>query len=201
MALRLILLAIIVTLNGFFAAAEVALVAWRAAGLALWRDVVGAAAAGGPDGAADPGPAALGRIAAGLQDTRLRDAVVVSCVPGSGDAPDRCLVGGGGARDVVVGEAVQAIVDPVVGIAPADETAVQEALLRRVVAHARRRDQAPALTLLGLLAWWQGDGARASVLVGRALSLDPAHRLGLLLDDMLQAGLPPGWAARRRSTG
>lgn len=177
-------------------AVAVALVAWRAAGLALWRDLVAAAADG-----SDVGPAALGRMAVGLRDTRLRDAALVACVPGSGDAPERCLVAPAGALDTRVTQAVEAIVDPRRGVPPPDDVGVHEAVLRQVAAHARTRDQAPALTLLAVLAWWQGDGARAAALVERASVLDPVHRLARLLGDMLDAGLPPGWVARARSTG
>ncbi|WP_448629283.1 DUF4192 family protein [Cellulomonas soli] len=62
-----------------------------------------------------------------------------------------------------------------------------------MVAHGRAGGQAPALTLLALLAWWCGDGARAQVLLERALADEPAHRLALLLAEALEAALPPGW--------
>jgi hypothetical protein len=67
-----------------------------------------------------------------------------------------------------------------------------------VVAHSARRAQGPALPLLGMLAWWQGDGARGSVLVDRALRCEPGYRLALLVDQALATGMPPGWI--RRST-
>lgn len=44
-----------------------------------------------------------------------------------------------------------------------------------------------------MLAWWHGDGARAAVLLERALRADPGHRLARLLADALGAGLAPGW--------
>jgi len=50
--------------------------------------------------------------------------------------------------------------------------------------------------LLATLAWWQGDGARAAVLLGRALRDDPTYRLAQLLRSALEAGLAPGWARR-----
>jgi len=69
-------------------------------------------------------------------------------------------------------------------------------VLEAVVAHTRTADQAAALTLLALIAWWQADGARAGVLLGRALDGDPDHRLALLLTEALARGLSPGWIRR-----
>jgi hypothetical protein len=73
-------------------------------------------------------------------------------------------------------------------------TATHVALLESVVAHVPRRLQPSPLTLLALLAWWRGEGARASLLVARCLAVDSAYRLALVLDTALEAGLPPSWA-------
>jgi hypothetical protein len=99
---------------------------------------------------------------------------------------------------VRVREALDLMVDPVAGREP-DDALVDAArtVLESVVAHGRRERQAPALTLLALLAWWGGDAVRASVLVERALDQDPGHRLAELLDRALGYGLPPGWVRRR----
>lgn len=70
-------------------------------------------------------------------------------------------------------------------------------VLEAVVAHGRQERQAPALTLLALMAWWAGDAVRACALVERALVHDPGHRLAEILDRTLGAGLPPGWMRRR----
>ncbi|HYQ76039.1 DUF4192 domain-containing protein [Cellulomonas sp.] len=94
--------------------------------------------------------------------------------------------------------ALDRLVDPVRGREPCEDVAAAGwGVLERVVAHGRRDRQAPALTLLALLAWWDGDAVRASVLVDRALDQDPGHRLAELLDRALGAGLPPGWVRRR----
>lgn len=94
--------------------------------------------------------------------------------------------------------ALDLLVDPLRGREPrADVADAGRAALEGVVAHGRRDRQAPALTLLALLAWWDGDAVRASVLVERALDQDPGHRLAELLDRALGAGLPPGWVRRR----
>jgi hypothetical protein len=113
---------------------------------------------------------------------------------------------GGGRREPVgaraVSEAVRAALDVLVEPACArepddDVAAAARTLLEQVVAHGRTERQAPALTLLALLAWWEGDGVRAAVLLERALSHDPGHRLAEVLDKALGAGLPPGWMRRR----
>lgn len=108
--------------------------------------------------------------------------------------------GSEGARAVSrrVRDALDLMVDPVGGREPDDELVdAARAVLERVVAHGRRDRQAPALTLLALLAWWGGDAVRASVLVERALDQDPGHRLAELLGRALGYGLPPGWLRRR----
>ncbi|MBO9569182.1 MAG: DUF4192 family protein, partial [Cellulomonas iranensis] len=125
-----------------------------------------------------------------------RDAVLVSLLPGTGDLPERAVARDGGDEDDAVRAAVGRLVDPATGRAPDDAVRAAERALEGVVAHGRRRAQAPATTLLALLAWWRGDGARAGVLVERAVTDDPGYRLAHLLRGALDAGLAPGWAAR-----
>ena len=76
---------------------------------------------------------------------------------------------------------------------PQPATAVHEAVLEALVGRGRAGAQAPALTLMALLAWWRGDGARARVLLDGSLDADPDYRLARLLDDALRAAIPPGW--------
>jgi hypothetical protein len=71
-------------------------------------------------------------------------------------------------------------------------------VLEQLAAHGRRGDQAPALTLLAMLAWWSGSGARAAMLVERALQHDEGYRLAALYAQAITAGLPPGWARSGR---
>lgn len=201
-----------------------ALAAWRRDCLAAWRTAVaderaastptsgpGAGAAGesgieatgvGDTGVPAPGPtggpgrAPWGRIEAGLVDRRVRDAVLVGMLPGTGDLPERSVTGETPvpAVDAAVGAAVATLVDPARAVRPPADVDVHERVLERVVAHGRADGQAPALTLLAMLAWWRGDGARAAVLLERALADDPQHRLAVLLADVLAAAVPPGWA-------
>ncbi|QCB93416.1 DUF4192 domain-containing protein [Cellulomonas shaoxiangyii] len=202
---------------------EAAVAVWRSASLRAWREEVAEGAAphsaveGGPDGdeaasvdgsvdRTDAAGAAggrttlsrLGRIEAGLADRRVRDAVLVTLVPGTGLLPERSVRSPhpDPADDRLLGEAMARVADPSAGVPPPVTSRRHELVLEEVVAHGRRDAQAPALTLLGLLAWWRGDGARAGLLLERALEHDEAYRLAALLARALGAGLPPGWVRR-----
>lgn len=191
---------------------------WRREGLALWREAVSRVdePAGGRPG--DPGsapailsegpvvfgdaptlpePTATGRLLAALEDVLVRDAVLISIIGGSDRVADRLVAGETGPA---IGQALAAITDPVRGRRPEPaRAAAARAVLEHGVAHTTRGRHAPALTLLAVLAWWEGDGARAGLLVDRALAADPGHRLALLVDQALQAGMPPGWARSDRA--
>lgn len=166
---------------------------WRGAALAAWRT----AADGRGDPRAAPDPSVLGLIAAGLEDIQVRDAVLVSLVPGTADLPERLLTGeSAGDMDGAVGRAIAAIVDPRAGIRPDTRTTGPARLvLEQVVAHGAAARQAPALTLLALLAWWGGSGARAGALLDRATVADGGYRLARLIGQAVDAGMPPGWVA------
>lgn len=190
---------------------------WRREGLTTWRATLEDALAGGLDpqegcaavtdlGAADPAmplrlgarptaplPAAqLGRLLAALDDVLVRDAVLLTFVAGNDRVADRLVAGESGAD---IGRALGAITDPTCGQRPdARRCGAARAVLEAMVGHAPRAAHAPALTLLAVLAWWAGDGARAGILVDRALDADPGYRLALLVDQALRAGMPPGWA-------
>ncbi|HEY8721025.1 DUF4192 domain-containing protein, partial [Pengzhenrongella sp.] len=170
---------------------------WRAHGLAAWRAALDRSLAGDPV----VRPDLLGRIEASLGDVRVRDAVLLALVPGTGDLPERSIIGTVDAtsRDGAHGTsgALGAITDTRRGVPPDDVlVAAGVEVLERVVAHARAEHQAPSLTLLAMLAWWRGDGTRAGVLLDRALEADPAHRLAHLLSDAVAGGLAPGWVRR-----
>ncbi|HMO10627.1 MAG TPA: DUF4192 family protein, partial [Actinotalea sp.] len=127
---------------------------WRRASLGLWRSLL------------DASPSArvpatdVGRLQAGLEDVLVRDAVLVDLVPGFSAVADRVAAGWDGPE---VGEALRAIVDPRRAVPPpGDRVRGAERVLRQVAAH-RPSGAVPALTLLAVLAWWQGDGARSAV--------------------------------------
>ena len=169
-----------------------ALARWRSDSLVAWRAAVALVAEGRPSA----GGAPWGRVEAGLADRRVRDAVLVALVPGTGDLPERCVLEPQTSPgiDAALGAAMAMIIDPRQGVMPPEAaSAVHEAVLEAVVARGRAGGQAPALTLLALLAWWRGDGARARVLLDRALDAEPGYRLAELIDDALRAAIPPGW--------
>jgi hypothetical protein len=178
-----------------------ALRAWREQSVTAWRAAVAAELVGT---AADLRPGAqpvsvstLGKIEAALADRRVRDGVLVTLVPGTRDLAERSVRDDATAASAEMADAVGAIIDPRCAVEPpAVETAAHVRVLESVVAHGRRGAQPPALTLLALLAWWQGDGARARLLLERALSEDPAYTLAQLLDATLAAAVPPGWISR-----
>ena len=184
---------------------------WRADALAAWRELVatcpdtpvpgGGSAPGGRASAGRPPSrvALLGRLEAGLDDRRVRDAVLVAMLPGTDRLPERALASGGPGEDAEVRAAVGRLVDPGQGAAPGDDVRAAEVVLEAVLAHGRRGRQAPTTTLLATVAWWRGDGARAAVLLERALRDDPDYRLAHLVRSAVAAGLAPGWAARGAS--
>ncbi|MBD7917101.1 DUF4192 domain-containing protein [Cellulomonas sp. Sa3CUA2] len=171
-----------------------ALARWRAESLAAWRALVAYAATDhrGPVSR----PALLGRVEAGLVDRRVRDAVLVACLPEAGSLPERTLAHAGPDEDAEIRSAIARLVDPGEGQPPDDSVRAVRSALEDVVAHGRRGGQAPAATLLATVAWWQGDGARAAVLLERALDDDPEYRLGRLMRSAVEAGLAPGWVRR-----
>lgn len=165
---------------------------WRVDSLAAWRTAVSIVESGEPG----PGGAPWGRIEAGLADRRVRDSILVALVPGTADLPERCVrtMPSTSELDAALGGAMALILDPRRGVVPPERaTAVHEAVLEGVVARGRTGAQAPALTLLALLSWWRGDGARARLLLDGALDADAGYRLAELLDDALAAAIPPGW--------
>lgn len=168
---------------------------WRRDGLDAWLgelDRVLAAPAGHPA----PTPVVAGRIEAALTDVLVRDAVLLSFVPGTARAQDLVL---GGVDDAAVSVALRALVDPEHARSP-DPERVRAAteVLTAVVSHAPRDRRAPAETLLAVLAWWSGDGARAGIFVERALARRPGYRLALLVRQVVGDGMPPGWILRDR---
>lgn len=170
---------------------------WRLSSVTAWRDVVARVSAEGGPGTRMP----WGRLEAGLDDRLVRDAILVTLVPGTGDLAERSVSADPADDpadvDRALGAAMARIIDPACAVPPPQPaTSVHEAALEGVVAHGRAGEQAPALTLLALLSWWRGDGARARVLLDGALDAAPDYRLTRLLDDALDAAIPPGWVRR-----
>lgn len=185
---------------------------WRRAGLELWRGEVARVAAGADpsdgEGVADgvhpvvfggrvpdSPPTVVGRLQAALGDVLVRDAVLLTLVPDGDRVADEVVAGDTGAD---VGRALRSIIDPAEGRRPDPAlTDPARTVLEQLVAHGPRQGHGPSLTLLAVIAWWEGDGARAGLLVDRALLAAPGYRLAVLVDDALRLGMPPGWARAR----
>ncbi len=159
---------------------------WRLESLEMWRQALGDAR-----GMALPSEADAGKLVVALRDTRVRDAVLVSLVPGQASAAGRLASHG---TDADAADALDAILNVERGRAPAAATceAFWE-LAGWLTALSRQAQRAPLLTLCGLMAWWEGDAQEASALVDAAVAVDPDYRLARLLECTLVAGISPGW--------
>ncbi|MFE5291290.1 DUF4192 domain-containing protein [Isoptericola sp. NPDC056618] len=181
---------------------------WRTEAYGVWCDLVRQAAAElrtCPAGDVELPPARLGRLAVALADVRVRDAVLLSLVPGAREAADRTVRAGGDVdvpRDVESGtaRAIARVVDPRVGVPPDGATAdAARLVLEQLVGGAPRRWHAPPLALLGFLAWWRGDGWLAVRRVRESARQDPTYRLAALVAGVLEAAVPPGWVSAARA--
>lgn len=159
---------------------------WEADAVARWEGLCRRADSGEP-----LGPAVIGRAAVALEDAHTRDVVLARCAVG----PALRVAGVDplGAAEALFGRSSTAP-DPV-RLRPV------RSVLTSVVEHVSLRRTAPALTMLSCLSWWEGDGARAGVLVSQALDQDPGYRLALMVADALDRGIAPGWACRQASAG
>jgi hypothetical protein len=145
--------------------------------LERWRQLLHRAAVH-PDRLGDV--AWLGRA---LQDRWLRDAALLTLVPGSGTAPEELLAG---ADD----GSLTGLFDE----RPDHELLEHGRVLLSAVARtAPPGERVDALALLAWMSWWAGDGARGRLLAGRALADGPGHRLAGLVDALLRLGVPPTW--------
>jgi hypothetical protein len=123
-----------------------------------------------------------GRVLAGLTDIEIRDAVAAQWSSFMLDPAER------GDPDDPSGPAARPPLhedDPVTAV-----------LLELSVMSDGWLAVAP-LTLLAAQYWSSGEGALANAAVERALTIDPRYRLANLVGRLLQAGVPPAWAARR----
>ncbi len=161
-------------------------VAWRQRSFALW----GAALKGARSDRLPNGVEA-GKLIEALQDRRVRDAVLVSLMPGSARVALGVL---DGTADEEVSGVLRTLLSPEEGFAP-DGVAVSAVLdlLGWLTAHARVSRRAPTLTLCAVLAWWEGDGDSCRSLLAKAHRAEPGYRLAGLLECTVLAGIDPGW--------
>lgn len=182
--------------------AERMLARWGTQSLGLWRTAVGLATAAGPGQTAELSPAALGKLGAALADLAVRDAVLLSLAPGTQESASRTARRAADAStDQATGAVMAGIIDQDLGVPPDEEiTRAARTVLEAIVTHVPRSRRAPALLLLGLVAWWHGDGGLASERVSAALVVDPGYRLALLLRGAIAGGVPPGWVRREQAS-
>lgn len=170
---------------------------WRDDALDAWRESLRQAGPGALDDArpAPLPPALVGRVGAALADRVVRDVALLTLVPGGEEAvwvtaraTDHAEI------DEATARALGRVIDPTDAVPPdPDLVARARAVLEQVDAHVPHRLRAPALTLLAFLAWWAGDGPRATYRLTEALEVDASYRLARLLHCVVSAALPPGW--------
>lgn len=170
--------------------------AWQRESITLLRQVAGRYASDGPRVGTDES----GRLLAALCDLTVRD-VAVALLTGWGrqasDAEPQTRPGDGQQASSGGMSRLDAL------IAALDEDVTLDRLPRRArepVLEQLWLDLATGadgplavapLTALGLHVWSQGNGALAGAVVERALSLDPAYRLAMLLEQALVVGMRP----------
>jgi hypothetical protein len=161
-------------------------VSWRRRSFASWGAALTAARSG-----TLPGGAVAGKLIAAFQDRRMRDAVLVSLIPGSRPVARGVL---DGTTDDEVSRVLRALLSPNEGIRPEPKVlAPAWDLLGWLTAHARAAQRAPMLTLCAMLAWWDGDTEACRTLLLRAQESEAGYRLAALLECTLLAGIDPGW--------
>ncbi len=173
--------------------------AHRLAGLQAWRSLLA--------GAVPLTEPAAAEVLAALAHPWARDAVLLTCVPGAEDAPDRLAAEGPDQRahrllDGVFGALEVAPIRP-------DEMLLERACaaLAQVARYARSSRRADPVAVMAWGAWWGGDGALAGDLVDLALVSSPDHALCRLVEASVRTGMAPAWvraeqlAARQAITG
>jgi Domain of unknown function (DUF4192) len=152
--------------------------------LARWQALVAAWTADGGR-VADPSPAEVAWLVPAMKDRNLRDALLVSLLPGGVRIARRFARGQVlGVPDLGAAEARRP--DPVLFEAG-------RALFAAVARGAPAGSRAEALALLGWMSWWQNDAVRARLLAAMAVQDHPGHRLAGLVDTLLLHGVPPSW--------
>lgn len=145
---------------------------------------------------AEIGVEPAGLLLAGLSTPAVRDAFLVSCVPGQHDAAE-AMVGG----DLHAGGDVltRYVFGAEEAVHPDREvTCAAMAVLRSVIRQAPPEVQVEPLALLAFLAWWCGEWPLAAECGRRALAADRGHRLTALVMASMDSMVQPGWIAARR---
>lgn len=179
------------------------LLGWQSAMISRWEESMARGAPRnpsegqnleGPQRGSNEGSATdMGTLLAGLWDPWVRDAILIASAGAVADPAQT-------ARRVLTGDQEDALAVFFTGTEPPDSARVLAAdrLLARLAAHATGSWGAPVCAMRAWLAWWRADGARANILVDRALQIDPEHHLAQLLSVALTHGIPPQWVRAAR---
>lgn len=132
----------------------------------------------------------LGAIARALLDVHLRDAVLMTLIPGHGDAAE-AIIAGGGTQEVAA--AMHALMQT--HLEPTDASRTARQMLARAATVVPQDERSGAYALGAVLAWWEDDVAGAHDLALGAIARPSASgfRLGALILATTQCGLKPGW--------
>jgi len=159
---------------------------------------------------AEPPPAELGRVAAGLLDRTTRDLVGLRSTGWMRAMPAPSRPGGDGAVEDMPddpGTNAAELRRLSRGCAAPEDPRCRTPEGQKEVAHVlatlcRSCDDELAvspLVLAGMQAWASGEGVLAWTAVDRALSIDPGCRMALLLTQLMRSGIAPAWVERDRA--
>lgn len=139
-----------------------------------------------------------GRIGAALRDSKVRDSILAVIIMRSVEELVQNDSGRLGNDAVPALESViDKVMDPHRGVPPdSGRLRIWCDVLQRTAAFTRRKHRADAFAMLALLSWWDGSGAKARVWCEAATAVNEQHRLTALVQQILDAGVPPGWVRR-----
>jgi len=175
---------------------------WRQRAFATWQnalEMVGQTPLSGQ--AKQLPPKVLGVLATALTDTTMRDAVLLSCLPG-GLVTALEVVQNTESAQHTASELLAGVVggdDHELPPIPPPQLHLRKAtiVLEAVAAHANPRGKAGPLALLAFLAWWAGDGTRANTRARQALEAQPNYQLAVILAEAIESHLQPSWIRSR----
>jgi hypothetical protein len=135
----------------------------------------------------------LGKMAGTLTDTKVRDAVLLSCLP-SGAKLANALVSHLEPVNSQVAQLLNSLVSPRDALTPdRQELGIYKQVLESVATVATEPGRVAPLALLAFLAWWSGDGTLANHRLKQGQDLDPKYQLAVMLASALEGGIRPGW--------
>lgn len=137
-----------------------------------------------------PRPNVLGRLAALLALPRVRDAVLLSLATTSATG---AITSPGSLGGPAGAAQLRSLLEPGAPHPDIERVDSAVAVLAAAASFAKPSVRAEVCAVLAWLHWWRGDGASAALASAEAVSLEPRHRLAVLVGAIVQRGLPPGW--------